>query len=181
MNAPDFVHIGHKLKNSDDIPISVEPFAAYLLVPLLQLALRHPALKVEHPSSHEQGTRIARLLQERLREIDPAIAESLDAGWDESLDMSSAEYAQFEKTDDLPQRNYSQLRPDIQEEVIANSVALGLACDLLAAHLGGTQSQWANQIIPMANDIVDQMSEQHIKQEIARIDFQRDFQYPPPA
>ena len=177
---PDLKAIGRKLNEAQPIETAIDPFAAYCLVPLLQLALRHPRLKVEHQHSYNAGKQIAQLLQQRLSEIDPAIAQSLEAGWDESLDMSDAEYKQFSRTDDLPQRNYSQLREDIQEEVIANSVALGIACQTLAQHVGGSQEAWVDNIMTLANSVVDQMSKTQIKQAIAQIDFHRDFTGGPP-
>lgn len=176
MNQFEFKRIGNALKNADDIPLHIEPLAAYHLVALLQLALRHPSLKVEHSLSYENGIRVTRLLQDRLAEIDPMIAESLETGWDESLDMSTQDYQQFSKTGDLPQRNYSQLRPDIQEEVIGNSVAFGIAVALLAQYLGGSQEQWIEQISIQANEAVNQMSREQIQQQIAQLDFMRDFQ-----
>lgn len=176
MKEFDFERIGKALETAKDLNLKVQPIAAYFLLGLLQLALRLPALKVEHPESYENGRRIALLLQQRLGEIDPMISESLETGWDESLDMSTEDYEQFSKTGDLPQRNYSQLRFDIQEEIVLNAIALEIACGILSQRLGDTQEGWAAFLSTMAQEQVEKLTPDQIKDWVQRIDCMRDFQ-----
>lgn len=172
----DFKRMGTKLEQAEDIDIQIQPLAAYILVALIQVALRHPRLRVDNPAGYENGKNIAELLIKRLGAIDPEIARSLETGWDESMDMSKQDFKQFHQSGDLPQRNYSQLRPDIQREVYTNSLALGLVCDLLVQAVGGTREQWLEQVLSVAIEFAEEAPIEQIREELARLDFKRDFE-----
>lgn len=176
MHDFDFERIGRKLSQAEDIDIKLQPLAAYFLTALIQMVLRHPLLRAENPASYENGRFIAELLINRLAAIDPEIARSLETGWDESLDMSAQDFKRFAKTGELPQRNYSQLREDVQREVFLNCVALTMACDSLAQITNTTREFWVNHLRQNAVPMAEATPIEQVRAELARLDFVRDFE-----
>lgn len=101
MKLPDFEQIGRSLKSAQPLEMYILPFRAYVLVGQLQLALRHP--QNTGPGSNI-AREIAHNLQERLSEINPAIAQSLEHGWNPQLDFTDAEFEEVQRTGQVTPR-----------------------------------------------------------------------------
>jgi hypothetical protein len=91
--------IAQTLSQVEPLEVHLEPFRAYLLVALLQLALRHPGVQEDASEVMEVGASMARRLQARLGELDPAIAASLEPGWDSKQDATITEFDQIQSGD----------------------------------------------------------------------------------
>ncbi|HEY9657647.1 MAG TPA: hypothetical protein V6C65_04220 [Allocoleopsis sp.] len=180
--VPDLERIAQKLAEAEPIEFAILPFRAFTLIGLLQLALRHPLMKMENRAAHEIGVSVAQNLAERLMQIDPAIKKAIEEGWDASLDLSDTEYKQFVKTGDRPQRNYSQLREDIQVEIYLNGIAFGMACSMIASLTEeATPDQWAQLFTEKANEAITDIPIERIKTHIAQLDYMRDYGEAPPT
>lgn len=94
----NFEAIAWELWEAKPLEVAIEPFRAYCLVGLLQLALRHPGL-ADTPHAAAVGRSMAENLITALGAIDPAIAQMLDTGWTSEFDMTAAEFeAEFQTT-----------------------------------------------------------------------------------
>jgi hypothetical protein len=90
MGPEQLEQIARSLNSAKPIEAHLTPYRAYTLVGLLQLALRHPLMQDGRPSA-QIAREMAIGLTGELGKIDPLIARSLEAGWDESNDMTDAE------------------------------------------------------------------------------------------
>jgi hypothetical protein len=93
---PDFEALAEKLNTAEPLEIAITPYRAFCLVSLLHLALRHPAVRVDTSAVYEVATSMIRNLTAKLGEIDPAIAQALNLGWDESYDFTREEFEQMQ-------------------------------------------------------------------------------------
>lgn len=170
------------LESAESIHLEISALGLYMLIALVRLAMRHPQFAAERGPTYQAAAEFIELAESRLVGLHPKIAESLKQGADQSLDMTPEDFEQFRKTGDLPQRNYSQLREDIQREVILNSLALSAAVQILAQLTRKTEQKWIERIYLIAKEWLSERSQESIKAELARIDFQRDFErYQPPS
>jgi hypothetical protein len=105
MKPPDYEYISQLLSQADPIEVHLTPEHAFILVGLLQLALRHPGLTGPDETAKlgkRIGTNMAKSLQAKLNEIDPAIGLILERGWHPEWDMTEEEFDQHmqEESDD---------------------------------------------------------------------------------
>lgn len=96
MQPPNFNRIGQLLDQAQPLEMAIMPFRAFVLVAQLQLALRHPD---NQGSSAEIARDIATRLQTLLGQIDPAIAEALEQGWNPEFDVTRAEFEELMEGD----------------------------------------------------------------------------------
>ena len=108
MKPPDFEHLDRVLATAEPIETYISPERAFVLVGLLQLALRHPGL-ADTKKAQLVGREMAQRLQQRLGEIDPAIGLILEQGWHPEWDMSKEE---FDRYMDSPDELHSPDEPD---------------------------------------------------------------------
>ncbi|HEY9749440.1 MAG TPA: hypothetical protein V6C63_12210 [Allocoleopsis sp.] len=92
-NLPNFEALAQTLSTAPPIHAEIDAGIAFALVGQLQLALRHP---LNQGASSELVKRVAQELQAKLADIDPAIAQALNQGWDESLDSTPKEFEQMQ-------------------------------------------------------------------------------------
>lgn len=90
MGPEQLKRIAQVMDNAGPIEAHLTPYRAYTLVGLLQLALRHPLMHDDRPSA-QIAREMAIGLTAELGKIDPLIAQSLEAGWDQANDMTDAE------------------------------------------------------------------------------------------
>ena len=96
----DLEFIAEKLKSAQPFTLELDPFTAFTIVGLMQLALRHPLM--ESGEGAEVARELGRQIQTSLGDIDTTIFDALEWGWNPELDMTEAEYAEFKQTGQLP-------------------------------------------------------------------------------
>lgn len=95
-NLPNFEALAQQLNTAAPLEIAITPYRAFCLASLLHLTLRHPQLREYTPHVYEVATSMIRNLTAKLGEIDPAITQALNQGWDESLDSTPEEFEQMQ-------------------------------------------------------------------------------------
>jgi hypothetical protein len=78
-----------------NIPIVLNEVFCIGLAGLIQLALRHPGVKTETPNLYQDGYDFVKAIQTKLGAIDERMALIIEAGWDESNDLTGAEFARY--------------------------------------------------------------------------------------
>ncbi|MGA7936398.1 MAG: hypothetical protein WCA35_22780 [Kovacikia sp.] len=165
--------IAGKLNSGQPFEALITPWRAFNLVAALQLALRHPGLK-NQPFATSEMRSMARNLQRKLGEIDPAIATVLEQGW----------HPEFDVPVDMPVESksisprgsiYPELSQEIQEEMLLNSIALKLACAGLAHALDANFEDVVAKISDEANDGLNSLSPEQVSASIARMDLDRQY------
>lgn len=109
MGPEQLKRIAQVMDNAGPIQAHLTPYRAYTLVGLLQLALRHPLMHDDRPSA-QIAREMAIGLTGELGKIDPLIAHSLEAGWDQANDMTDAEATALYG----PRADYAQ--PPVEDE-----------------------------------------------------------------
>lgn len=69
-----------------DLPVHLNATAAIALISLVQLACRHPGVRMG--GLRQDGEYLARELQQRLAESSPELGRLLERGWHEVFDVS---------------------------------------------------------------------------------------------
>lgn len=93
ISRDDLEQIGKALETAEPLQPVLSAYRAYVLVGLIQLALRHPMMIDGSRPSAQIGYEMAASLIEQLRLIDPLIADSLEMGWYPALDQTNAEFS----------------------------------------------------------------------------------------
>ncbi len=151
-----------RLADAPDIPLVIGADAAFLLLAQLQLALRHPANRGE---SAEVVRGFAVELQRYIAQYIPDLIDLIEKGWHPEFDQDPLNGRQ--------RTTYQHLALDVQEEVLANSFALGMACEILAKMSGHSPSAWVQELAQRANDQVDAMPELAVIQQVKELDRHR--------
>jgi hypothetical protein len=148
-----------QLEDAEPILLQITADGAFMLLAQLQLALRHPANRGE---TAEVIKHLAVELQQRIVERVPEVQSVLDAGWHPECDQ---------KVEDTPKRLlYQHLALDIQEEVLANSIAFSMACQTLAKMTGLSVGAFVQQFSQYANDAVDSMTDFTVREAVENLD-----------
>ncbi|MCA1991874.1 MAG: hypothetical protein LDL41_07490 [Coleofasciculus sp. S288] len=156
-----------RLAQHPPIPLTLSPEAGFLLLAQLQLAMRHPANT--GPGSETIRT-FAIELQQRLVELEPDLQAVLEKGWHPEFDVK--------QPTDSPRLNYQRLPLDIQQEVVANAIALRMACQSLSTASGVPLEAWITEFSEEANKLVDQMSAETIVKQMVTLDTVREGKSP---
>ena len=153
-----------QLEDAEPILLQITPDGAFMLLAQLQLALRHPANRGE---AAEVIKHLAVELQQRIVERVPEVQSVLDAGWHPECDQ---------KVEDVTPKRvmYQHLALDIQEEVLANSIAFSMACETVAKITGMSVGAFVQQFAQYANDAVDSMSDFAVIAAVKDIDKSRE-------
>lgn len=93
MQTSDFKTLSHVMEAAGLVTLELEPIYLFILVGTIQLALRHPEYRGQ---SADLAREAAIAFQQRLGEIDPAIAAALEQGWHPEFDVTSEEFDQME-------------------------------------------------------------------------------------
>ena len=149
-----------QLQDSEPILLQMEADGAFLLLAQLQLALRHPANRGE---TAEVIKHLAVELQQRIVERVPEVQSVLDAGWHPECDQ---------KVEDVTPKRvmYQHLALDIQEEILANSIAFKMACETLSKITGMSVGAFAQQFSEYANQSLDSMSDFAVIEAVKTLD-----------
>lgn len=150
---------------AEPITLKLGADAGFFLLCQLQLALRHPA---NTGPTAQIIKNFALELQQRLVMQCPEAEEVIEKGWHPAFDQST------EPEQPRQRVTYQHLSLDVQEEVLANSYALGIACQALSRMTGYPQAAWISEISQQANQMVDAMPELGIVQAIRDIDEHRE-------
>ncbi len=106
MPTPDLKALTQAMQASGPIMIEVDPIYLFVLVGTVQLALRHPG---NRGHSADLAREAATAFQQRLGEIDPAIAIALEQGWHPEFDVTSEEYDEIEAENEWDDTLYDLL------------------------------------------------------------------------
>ena len=149
-----------QLEDAEPILLQITPDGAFMLLAQLQLALRHPANRGE---AAEVIKHFAVELQQRIVERVPETQSVLDAGWHPECDQKVENVTPKRAT-------YQHLALDIQEEVLANSIAFHMACQALSNITGMSVGAFAQQFGEYANQSIDSMSDFAVIEAVKNLD-----------
>lgn len=171
----DLEAVAQRLQTAEPIEMALTPWRAYNLLALLQLALRHPGLQASDHVSAEVGRSMAKRLQEKLVIICPDLTSLLESGWHPDADCTAEEFDEFLETGEQPGKLYQHLRLDIQEEVLANSLAFGIAINIISTLTGNVPGDLIQMCANRANEVVNALSANQVRESILKIDLERDY------
>ncbi|HEY9651482.1 MAG TPA: hypothetical protein V6C95_12515 [Coleofasciculaceae cyanobacterium] len=157
----NFNSIFAKLAKLPTANLEVDAVHGFLVVCYIQLACGHPEAPKDTNKRMEIFARtIQSALASRLPEVDPL----LEQGWHREYDVPQVEAKQE------PIAYYSHLPENYQVEIVANSIALHLACRVLARIGGNPEEEVFSSICAQANEVVNGMSEADVFHVIATMD-----------
>lgn len=150
---------------AEPITLQLGADAGFFLLCQLQLALRHPA---NTGPTAQIIKDFALELQQRLVVQCPEAEEVIEKGWHPAFDQSTQSEQPRQRV------TYQHLSLDVQEEVLANSYALGIACQALSKMSGYPTQSWISTISEQANQAVNIMPELAVVQAIRDLDEHRE-------
>lgn len=150
-----------KLANLSIASFELGPIDGFLIVSYLQIALRHPQAG---NSTAKRVTQIGRIIQNALASKVPEVGEFLERGWTKEHDVPRMEL------EDETIAYYSHLPKNYQVEIVANSIALRIACGLISEMNGKPIEDVFNLICQKADEVIDQMDESDISHTIMVMD-----------
>ena len=86
--TPDIKTVAEALAGAPIIKIEADTITLFRLTALIQTALRHPGIE---GTFYDDTMHIARIFQSKLAEVSPAIAQTLEPGFNEGMDISKEE------------------------------------------------------------------------------------------
>lgn len=161
-NEINWDRLGKSLDNAKPIKASITAYRAYVLCGLLQFSLRNPLLR-SAAVPYEVARTMLDSLTKRLGQIDPYIAEVIEMGWDEKLDVLISEV----KSGGC---KYGDLDKGRKMDVIANGVALAIAFEKIAQLTGRSADEVSEQIEDLANEQIESWNTLDLDRTIEEID-----------
>ena len=150
-----------KLAKLPTANLEVDAVHGFLVVCYIQLACKHP----EAPKDTNQRMEVfARTIQLALASRLPEVGPLLEKGWHREHDVPRVEAEQE------PIAYYSHLPENYQAEIVANSIALQMACDVISKLTKASAEAVFEQICSDANKTLDQMTKGDIFHIIATMD-----------
>jgi hypothetical protein len=150
-----------KLANVPNASLQLGPIDGFVIVSYLQIALRHPQAG---GSMAKRVKQIGRIIQDALASQVPEAGEFLEKGW-------SPEYHVFwMEPENETIACYSHLPKEYQVEIVANSIALQIACLLISEMNGKPREDIFSIVCSKAAEVIDQMDESDISHVIMTMD-----------
>ncbi len=158
----DWDRLGKALENATPVQFNITPRRAFTLCGLLQLALRHPTLPAA-VVPFKIAQEMVKSLQERLGKEDPFIAQMIEDGWNEKLDVPVSEFK-------MRGCNFRDLGDEKLSGLLMNTVSLGAAVELIA-EMTGQPIEWAAEKIDLvARHRLNSLSPEKKKELIDKLD-----------